>query len=482
VTTGAAAADPFSVTTAAPLAQYETATARLGSEVNAPSATPAADPQPTSPSQEEATGAGITAAAEVTTDNEVPAAADDTAAVQQSEQSNAAAEATDPSATAGGPAADGQTPAVAQEAAKQSLGPVVAEQVTETSTAEAVDATAAKAEGIEEVKPTESVAANLPGLPSEPFTTAGPLPASDPSSLTGLFGSSEYPYFGEAAGSQQPYIPYYNSPKFTDDELKLFTANFAGSGLDVSQIFGGANAAFKIAEPKAPSEDSATIASTPSAENVEKVETSKNVASGESGEKKLGDESKTVSAPVAPKKSNTIQIIPDDVFNGQLPLLFDPSNAASPLDAYRFYSHPSVSALSSQATLASYSPETAFTDFGSQLRQGYLVAGSPSLTPVAKTVIQTSRTPISISSADHPLHSQVFKYSQSQSFVPYAEAVAANAAPVTFRTYEPFPLQLSTQAPSGAVQTVATEASGTSSGSDSSSTSSSSSSAVQTAA
>lgn len=113
---------------------------------------------------------------------------------------------------------------------------------------------------------------------------------------------------------------------------------------------------------------------------------------------------------------------------------YDPSNSASPLDTYKFYSHPSVSALSSQASLASYSPESAFNNFGTQFRQGYLVEGSPSLTPLTKTIVQSDQTPISISSLDHPLHSQVFKYSQS--FVPYPGLVASNNNGATFPTFD----------------------------------------------
>lgn len=107
---------------------------------------------------------------------------------------------------------------------------------------------------------------------------------------------------------------------------------------------------------------------------------------------------------------------------------FDPSNAgaaaAAPLDVYGFYGHPSVSALSTQASLASYSPEDAFANFGAQYRQGYLVEGAPTLTPVTKTAVAAAGPlPVSISSKDHPLHSQVFRFSQS--FVPYPEAAAA---------------------------------------------------------
>lgn len=99
-----------------------------------------------------------------------------------------------------------------------------------------------------------------------------------------------------------------------------------------------------------------------------------------------------------------------------------------PLNSYKFYNNnPSVSALSSQSTLASYSPEDAFAQFGGPYRQAY--QGLPSLyppsLPITKTVVQTGSVPLSIASADHPLHSQVFRFSQS--LVPYPQAHADNA-------------------------------------------------------
>jgi len=157
--------------------------------------------------------------------------------------------------------------------------------------------------------------------------------------------------------------------------------------------------------------------------------------SAESGEKKVAVKSGIVTE--APKKVNTVQIIQDDPFNGKLPQLYDPSNAGLALDSYRFYNHPSVSALSSQASLASYSPEDAFSNFGTQFHQGYFVEGSPSLTPLPKTILQNSQTPISISSKDHPLHSQIFKYTGS--FVPYP--VQAGNGAGSFQTFD-FPSSL----------------------------------------
>lgn len=136
-------------------------------------------------------------------------------------------------------------------------------------------------------------------------------------------------------------------------------------------------------------------------------------------------------------------------------LRFDPSNTASPLDTFKFYSHPSVSALSSQASLASYSPEDAFSNFGAQFRQGYLVEGSPSLTPVPKTILQSSQTPISISSKDHPLHGQVFKYSQS--FVPYPALVTGSDNAPAFRSL-PVPSSTVTAESAAAAVSSTTEA------------------------
>lgn len=112
---------------------------------------------------------------------------------------------------------------------------------------------------------------------------------------------------------------------------------------------------------------------------------------------------------------------------------YDPSNTGSPLDAYKFYNHPSVSGLSKQASLASYSPEAAFLNFGAQfpaLQDGYPPAGGPpSLARPAvagPVVIKSSHVPLSIASAEHPLHDQVFRFNP-QSFVqPYPLAAQSN--------------------------------------------------------
>ncbi|XP_050537736.1 dual specificity protein kinase splB-like [Daktulosphaira vitifoliae] len=121
-----------------------------------------------------------------------------------------------------------------------------------------------------------------------------------------------------------------------------------------------------------------------------------------------------------PKKSNTIQIVQEGpVFSGQFPSLYDPSSD-SQLDSFKFFDHPSIKAYAGQASMNSYSPETAFTNFDALFKQGYFIEGSPSLTPEANTANIfgiMSGTPMSIASKSHPLHSQVFKYSPSH--VPY---------------------------------------------------------------
>lgn len=168
---------------------------------------------------------------------------------------------------------------------------------------------------------------NLPGLPNELY---GALPpASDPASL-GLFASSGFPYFGQSAEFQQsPYLPYYDAPKFSDEELKSFAANFGSDGFafpSAAQVVGDANVAVKDAESAnagpvpVSTETSVPVSSTPLAEKVVKIES---VQKAESGEKKepTGGESESRNVPEEPKKTNAVQIIQDDPFNGQLPLL-----------------------------------------------------------------------------------------------------------------------------------------------------------------
>jgi len=372
-------------------------------------------------------------AAEVATNNEVPAAAQD--AAPANEQSAPPSESNEPISSADNDkiasVPENQEPVV-------ELGSVVvAQDVKETSSAAPTEvsndpsesSTVGGSELVTENKPNAGVpTVSLPGLPVE-LQNSNFGSISDTSSL-GLFGASGFPpNFGQSVGVQQPsYYPYFDAPKFSDEELKAFAASFGTNVPQSGQVVGSADPTVKITE---------STFSNPSAEIATKLETGDKVVSdvkAVSEEKKTTVESQSSKITVSQPKLNTVQIIQDDPFNGQLPLLYDPSNSGSPLDTYKFYNHPSVSALSSQASLASYSPESAFNNFGTQFRQGYLVEGSPSLTPLTKTVVQSDQTPISISSLDHPLHSQVFKYSQS--FVPYPGLVTGNNNAAAFQTFD----------------------------------------------
>ncbi|XP_025194663.1 mucin-5AC-like [Melanaphis sacchari] len=395
---------------------------------------------PSSPAQEEVTAGDVSAAevpaTEVTINNEVPAAQDAAPAKEQSA----------PSSESNEPNTDSEKIAPApetQDSVKELSPVVVAEEVKETSsgapaelsndpieltTISGSETTSAKSEVATENKSETGIeAASLPSLPTK-LQNSNFGSISDTSSL-GLFDSSGFPNFGQSFGVQQPsYYPYFDTPKFSEEELKAFAANFGTNVPQFGQVAGSADPVVKITE--------GTLNS-PSAEIATKLESEDKVKSDDktvSEEKKTVVESQSRNIPEAQPKFSSVQIIRDDPFNGQFPLLYDPSNSASPLDTYKFYSHPSVSALSSQASLASYSPESAFSDFGAQFRQGYLVEGSPSLTPFAKTVVQSDQTPISISSQDHPLHSQVFKYSQS--FVPYPGLVTSNNNAATLQTFD----------------------------------------------
>lgn len=420
---------------------------------------------------------GLVSSSEAPTDNEAPAvsipidgevnAVQDSAAVAPAQEQSAApsSEGNEPSNV--GSEQTGSVPETQDSAVVQEPSPVVvSEEVKDTSSAAPVQASnepsesstvsgPAKSEGVPaENKPeTGSAAVNLPGLPVELQNTQfGPVPISDTSSL-GQFGSSGFPYFGQSAGAQQPsYYPYFDAPGFSEEELKAFAANFATSVPSQSgQVLGTS------ATPAANIPQGISI-SNPSAEIATLIESGNNAKSQDkataSDEKQITSGSPSPATPLsdAPKtqsKFNSVQIVQNDPFNGQLPLLYDPSSAAAPLDTYKFYSHPSVSKWASQASLASYSPESAFSNFGSQFQQGYLVEGSPTLTPLTKTVVQSSQIPLSISSLDHPLHSQVFKYSQS--FVPYPGLVAGNNA----AAYQPFDVSSSTATPAAASVTTA---------------------------
>ncbi|XP_026811434.1 phosphatase and actin regulator 4-like [Rhopalosiphum maidis] len=402
---------------------------------------PAAEVAPNNevPAAEVATNNEVPAA-EVATNNEVPAAAQDAAPAD--EQSTPPSESNEPISSADNekiatvpenqePVVELGSVVVAQEVKEtSSAAPAeVSNNPSESSTVGGSESTSAKSELVTENKPDAGVpTVSLPGLPVE-LQNSNFGSISDTSSL-GLFGASGFPpNFGQSVSVQQPsYYPYFDAPKFSEEELKAFAASFGTNVPQSGQVIGSADPTVKITE---------STFSNPSAEIATKLETGDKVVSEDkavSGEKKTTVESQSRNIPESQPKLNTVQIIQDDPFNGQLPLLYDPSNSGSPLDTYKFYNHPSVAALSSQASLASYSPESAFNNFGTQFRQGYLVEGSPSLTPLTKTVVQSGQTPISISSLDHPLHSQVFKYSQS--FVPYPGLVTGNNNGAAFQTFD----------------------------------------------
>lgn len=131
------------------------------------------------------------------------------------------------------------------------------------------------------------------------------VPSADP-----FGGAAGLPYFGQPAPGffQQQQPAYFGQPaKFTDDELRLFAANFEGTGLDVSQIF-------STAEP------SVAAAAAKTAVDPPKSDTGKVEGAAGKADAAVGvGESETREVQEAPKKSNTVQIIRDDVYNGQLP-------------------------------------------------------------------------------------------------------------------------------------------------------------------
>lgn len=134
-------------------------------------------------------------------------------------------------------------------------------------------------------------------------------PSADP-----FGGATGLPYFGQPTAGffqqqQQQEPAYFGQPaKFTDDELRLFAANFEGTGLDVSQIFSTAG----------PSVAAAKTAVGPPKGGADKVATDEGAA-GKAEAAVGGGESKTQEVQKAPKNSNTVQIVHDDVYNGQLP-------------------------------------------------------------------------------------------------------------------------------------------------------------------
>lgn len=156
---------------------------------------------------------------------------------------------------------------------------------------------------------------SLPGLPVE-LQNSNFGSISDTSSL-GLFGASGFPpNFGQSVGVQQPsYYPYFDAPKFSDEELKAFAASFGTNVPQSGQVVGSADPTVKITE---------STFSNPSAEIATKLETGDKVVSdvkAVSEEKKTTVESQSSKITVSQPKLNTVQIIQDDPFNGQLPLL-----------------------------------------------------------------------------------------------------------------------------------------------------------------
>jgi len=168
---------------------------------------------------------------------------------------------------------------------------------------------------------------NLLGLPFELQNTQfGPVPITDTSSL-GQFGSSAFPYLGQSAGAQQPsYYPYFDAPGFSEEELKAFAANFAANApaAQSGQVVGsGADPAAQFAQ--------GTSFSNPSAEIATLIESAN---SAKSQEKATSDEKQNTTPESSPlpsslpnglktsqPKFNSVQIIQNDPFNGQLPLL-----------------------------------------------------------------------------------------------------------------------------------------------------------------
>jgi len=168
--------------------------------------------------------------------------------------------------------------------------------------------------------------ANLPGLPVELQNTQfGSAPILDASSL-GQFGSSGFPYFGQSAGAQQPsYYPYFDAPGLSEEELKAFAAKLASDIPLSGQVLAGTAASPEVNIPQG------TSISNPSAEIAALIESGNKAKSQDKAvvtdEKPIAADSPSPSPsplPNTPKtqaKFNSVQIIQNDPFNGQLPLL-----------------------------------------------------------------------------------------------------------------------------------------------------------------
>lgn len=168
----------------------------------------------------------------------------------------------------------------------------------------------------------------VPGLPNELIVPGAvneaALALSDPSSV-GLF--SGIPYFGQSADFQQAppsYVSYYNNePKFTEEELK---AALAGSGfgtgfLQSPEFLGGGGATVRVSEGV----KGAGVIVSKSTVPVDVAPSAKGVGKADGSERKetVGSAVQSnVAAATTPKKnSNTVQVLSEDPFNGQLPLL-----------------------------------------------------------------------------------------------------------------------------------------------------------------
>uniref|UniRef100_A0A2S2PUV0 Uncharacterized protein n=1 Tax=Schizaphis graminum TaxID=13262 RepID=A0A2S2PUV0_SCHGA len=266
-------------------------------------------------------------AAEVATNNEVPAAAQDPA--PSNEQSAPPSESNEPISSADNektatvlenqvPVVELGSVVVAQEVKTSSAAPAeVSNDPSESSSiVGGPESTSAKSGLVTENKPDAGIATvSLPGLPVE-LQNANFGSISDTSSL-GLFGASGFPpNFGQSVGVQQPsYYPYFDAPKFSEEELKAFAASFGTNVPQSGQVIVSADPTVKITE---------STFNNPSTEIATKLETGDKVVSEDkavSEEKKTTVESQSRNIPESQPKLNTVQIIQDDPFNGQLPLL-----------------------------------------------------------------------------------------------------------------------------------------------------------------
>lgn len=148
---------------------------------------------------------------------------------------------------------------------------------------------------------------NVPGLPNELFSPIGDVPLS----VQPYLGASGYPYnFGQTADSPQPsFYPDYEAPKFTEEDLKRFEDSFRNGFLQQPTAHPlGDEAVTPVNIP-----GDAAAGSSAAVSGDQKTQ---------DGEKKEEVQPESPVAAEAPKKnSNTVQIIQEDPFNGQFPLL-----------------------------------------------------------------------------------------------------------------------------------------------------------------